>query len=487
MSEKMGSEKIYALLFHLFPARFRAAWQDEALELFRDRLAHERGLHARLRLWFDLASDFALSLPRVYLSGTAALAPAPQPGAAGVPTFRPLETPPVRSSAYFFGTILSALAIVVVSILLKHGGHFPAMQGPAAAEGRGFTADPWATGAGGGGNGSGTAIGKPPSAFVAQSSGLVGPTNIVSIGKPKPNYLFDYAQRQVVLDGIIQNLHDHYPNPDVANSAARSLRIQNGLGRFRSATEPAAFAALVTSRLRESTHDMHLEVVFSERELFAGDAGPSPEEEAQYRSAMLASNCTFQPVRTLPGNIGYLKFNTFPDPGLCASIAAETMDALNSSSAVILDLRDNSGGSPQMVMFLAAYFFDRPAFFWNPREDNQARMWTRSPVSRSRLTSKPLFVLTSSRTWSAAEHFTYNMKMLYRAVIVGETTGGATDVGVFHRVDAHFGIGISETHVRNPYSTPDWAATGVAPDVSVPAGQALETAQRRAARLLANQ
>jgi hypothetical protein len=481
------SEKIYALLFHLFPARFRAAWQDEALELFRDRSAHERGLRARLRLWCDLVSDFALSLPRVYLSGSGALTTAPQPGAAGVPTFRPLETPPVRSSAYFFGTVLSALAIVVVSVLLKHGGHIPIIQAPAAAQARGFTADPWATGPGGLGGGSAIGAGKAPTASAAQASGLAGRPNVVAIGKPKPNYLFDLAQRQFVLDGIIQNLRDHYPNPDVASSAARSLRIQNSLGRFRSATEPAAFAALVTSRLRGSTHDMHLEVVFSERELLAADAGPSPEEQTQYRSAMLATNCTFQPVRTLPGNIGYLKFNTFPDPGLCASIAAHTMDALNSSSAVILDLRDNSGGSPQMVMFLAAYFFDRPAFFWNPREDNEARMWTRSPVPRSRMASTPLYILTSSRTWSAAEHFTYNMKMLHRAVIVGETTGGATDVGVFHRVDAHFGIGISETHVRNPYSTPDWAATGVAPDVSVPAGEALETAQQRAAQRLAKQ
>jgi hypothetical protein len=478
------SEKIYALLFRLFPARFRAAWHDDALELFRDRFAHECGLFARMRLWLDLVSDLVFSLPSAYLNDAPAFAPASPAGSSGVPTFRALETPPVRSSAYFFGTILSVVAIGAVSILLKHGGHFPVLRASPAAESRGFTADPWAAGPGGG-DGSAIAAGKPSSASVTAAAGLVEPTNIVRIDKPKPNYLFDYAQRQLVIDGIIQNLRDHYPNPDVANSAARSLRIQNALGRFRSAAEPAAFAALVTSRLRESTHDNHLEVVFSERE-FLPNAGPSPEIEEQYRAAVLASNCTFQPVRTLPGNIGYLKFNTFPDPSLCASTAASAMDALNSSSAVILDLRDNSGGSPQMVMFLAAYFFDRPVFFWNPREGNESRMWTRSPVSRSRLASTPLIVLTSSRTYSAAEHFTYNMKMLHRAVIVGETTSGATDVGVFHRIDAHFGIGISESRVRNPYSTPDWAVTGVSPDISVPSDQALQAAQQRVAQLLAH-
>ncbi len=481
------SEKIYALLFRLFPARFRATWHDDAMELFRERSAHERGLLARLRFWFDLVGDLVFSLPRVYLSDTSALAPVPQPGGAGVPAFRPLETPPVRSSAYFFATIVSALAIVIVSILLKHGGHFPMRLASAASEARGFAADPWATGGGaGGGSGSAVDASQSPSSSAAQSSGLAGPTNMVRVDKAvKPNYLFDYAQRQVVLDGVIQNLRDHYPDPDVARSAARSLRIQNALGRFHSAVEPGAFAALVTSQLRESTHDMHLEVVFSERELLLAGAGPSPAVEAEYRSAVRASNCTFQPVRTLPGNISYLKFSTFPDPGLCASIAAEAMESLNSSSAVILDLRDNSGGSPQMVMFLAAYFFDRPAFFWNPRESSEARMWTLSPAPRSRLASTPLFVLTSSRTWSAAEHFTYGMKMLHRAVIVGETTSGATDAGVFHRIDAHFGIGISETRARNPYSTPDWAARGVSPDVSVPADKALQAAEERAAQLIA--
>ena len=478
------SEKIYALLFRLFPGRFRAAWHDEAMELFRDRFAHERGLFARMRLWLDLVSDLVFSLPRAYLSEAPALAPASPAGGAGVPTFRPLETPPIRSSAYLFGTILSVLAIGAVSTLLKHGGHFQALRPPAAAESRGFTADPWAAGPGGG-DGSAMAAGKPTSASIAPAAGLVDPTNIVRIDKPKPNYLFDYSQRQVVIDGIIQNLRDHYPNPDLASSAARSLRIQNALGRFRSAAEPAAFAALVTSRLRESTHDKHLEVVFSERELLP-NAGPSPELEAQYRAAVIASNCTFQAVRTLPGNAGYLKFDTFPDVELCASTAATAMDALNNSGAVILDLRDNSGGSPQMVTFLAAYFFDRPAFFWNPREGNESRMWTRSPVSRSRLASTPLFVLTSSRTYSAAEHFTYGLKMLHRAVIIGEATSGATDVGTFHRIDAHFGIGISESRVRNPYSTPDWAVTGVSPDISVPADQALQAAQQRAAQLLAH-
>jgi C-terminal processing protease CtpA/Prc len=104
------------------------------------------------------------------------------------------------------------------------------------------------------------------------------------------------------------------------------------------------------------------------------------------------------------------------------------------------------------------------------------------------LANKPVYVLISRRTFSGAEHFSYDLKMLKRATLVGETTGGATDVGAFHRIDDHFGMGIRETRAINPYSEPDWAVTGVEPDVKVKAEDALETAKKLAEnRLLAKQ
>jgi C-terminal processing protease CtpA/Prc len=105
-------------------------------------------------------------------------------------------------------------------------------------------------------------------------------------------------------------------------------------------------------------------------------------------------------------------------------------------------------------------------------------------MAGSRLSGKPVYILTSSRTYSAAEHFSYDLKELRRATLVGETTAGATDVGVFHRIDDHFGIGLRESRVANPYPEPDWAVTGVRPDVAVPASGALAEAERLAAERL---
>ncbi|HEX4535474.1 MAG TPA: S41 family peptidase, partial [Candidatus Acidoferrum sp.] len=157
---------------------------------------------------------------------------------------------------------------------------------------------------------------------------------------------------------------------------------------------------------------------------------------------------------------------------------------LNHADAIIFDLRDNRGGQPEMVSFVAAYLFDHPEYWYNPRENTTQQSWTQSPVPGNRLADKPVYVLTSARTFSGAEQFCYDLKMLKRATLVGETTGGAAHSGVWHRIDDHFGMGIPETKPINPYLNAGWEGTGVEPDVKVKAEEALKTAENLAQRKL---
>jgi C-terminal processing protease CtpA/Prc len=131
-----------------------------------------------------------------------------------------------------------------------------------------------------------------------------------------------------------------------------------------------------------------------------------------------------------------------------------------------------------MVAFIAAYLFDHPEYLYNPRENTTEQSWTQSPVPGNRLADKPVYVLTSARTASGAEQFSYDLKMLKRATLVGETTRGSAHSGVFHRIDSHFGMGIPETKSINPFSKRDWEGTGVEPDVKVNAPDALARAKR---------
>jgi len=101
-------------------------------------------------------------------------------------------------------------------------------------------------------------------------------------------------------------------------------------------------------------------------------------------------------------------------------------------------------------------------------------------VAGSHLTDKPLYILTSVRTASAAEHFSYDLKMLKRATLVGETTRGSAHAGRFHRIDSHFGVGIPEVKPINPFSKTDWAGIGVRPDVKADSAGALAVAESMA-------
>jgi C-terminal processing protease CtpA/Prc len=197
------------------------------------------------------------------------------------------------------------------------------------------------------------------------------------------------------------------------------------------------------------------------------------------RQTMQEMYCTFARVETLPHNVGYMKINSFPDPAVCKTTAEALMARLNGSDAVIFDLRENKGGNPQMVSLLTGYLFAQPRHLYSPRGDGPEN-WTR-PVTGSRLVNKPVYVLTSRATMSAAEQFSYNLKMLKRATLVGETTRGSARAGVFHGIEGHFGIGILEARAKNPDGAGGWEGVGVAPDVKAPAWDAQLVAERLAA------
>jgi hypothetical protein len=192
--------------------------------------------------------------------------------------------------------------------------------------------------------------------------------------------------------------------------------------------------------------------------------------EKQIRSANQLEKCSFEKLELHPGNIGYVKLNWFPDPASCREIAEAVMQRLNETDAIIFDLRDCRGGYPEMVRLMAGWLFDHPVSWYNPRATSAAQLVTDSPVPGSRLADKPVFILTSSRTFSGAEHFAYNLKTLKRATIVGEITSGAS----------HAGTGTSPRQIGLSESKPIWEGTGVQSDVRVNAADALRTAEKLA-------
>jgi C-terminal processing protease CtpA/Prc len=192
--------------------------------------------------------------------------------------------------------------------------------------------------------------------------------------------------------------------------------------------------------------------------------------EEHMRSANQMQKCSFEKLEQHPGNIGYVKLNWFPDLASCRDIAEAVMQRLNATDAVIFDLRDCTGGYPETVRLMASWLFDRPVGWYNPRATSPSESVTNSPVPGSRLAGKPVFILTSSRTFSGAEHFTYDLKQLKRATIVGETTSAAS----------HARPGTPIRPIADTGPKPAWEGAGVQPDVRVKAADALATAEKLA-------
>jgi hypothetical protein len=284
-------------------------------------------------------------------------------------------------------------------------------------------------------------------------------------------------ERRHIIDVVVENVRRYYFDRALASRTADALRSHQAAGEYAN-KNGADFAALLTNHLREASGDIHLGVDYFPDPLPLHRPEPSPQDSARRRAQLEQINCTIARAGILPGNIGYLKFDFFPELSICAKPFAAALQAIDGADAVIFDLRDNRGGMPDTVSFVASYLFDQPQYLFNPREAPTAHSWTQSPVAGSHLAHKRAYILTSATTMSGAEEFSYNLKMLRRATLIGERTAGATHSGVFHRIDAHFGMGIPEVKSLNPYGKQDWEGIGVEPDLKVSPSDALETAKK---------
>ena len=302
------------------------------------------------------------------------------------------------------------------------------------------------------------------------------------------DFKVDGKTRASVIDGAIENLNAYYVSPDLAKKMEDAVRARQKKGEYDAMNDGDAFAKKLTEDFREVSHDKHLGVDFSPAKIPERPAGPpNAEQIAEYRKQMEKMNCGFDKVEILAGNVGYVKFDMFADPDICGPTAVAAMNFLGNVDAIIFDLRENGGGDPKMVALISTYLFSTQTHLndlWERKSDSTSQYWTLPYVPGKRLDGKPVYVLTSKQTFSGAEEFTYNLKNLGRATIIGETTGGGAHPVSGHRIDDHFMIGVPFAKAVNPISKTNWEGTGVEPDVKVPAADALATAEKLAAEKL---
>jgi len=303
-------------------------------------------------------------------------------------------------------------------------------------------------------------------------------------------YVLDAAERARVVDAAQHQLDDFYVFPDAAKKMGAALRAHLKHGDYDSIVDGGIFADKLTDDLRGISHDKHLSIDFSPQahpEQKPDNKEKKAENDAQLRKSMAHDNCGFEKAEHLPSNIGYLKFNMFAPADVCGPTAVAAMNFLGDSDAIIFDLRENGGGAPRMIALISTYLFDNPTHLndlYLRKENTTDQYWTLPYVPGKRLADKPVYVLTSKNTFSGAEEFSYNLKNLKRATLIGETTGGGAHPVGGHRIDDHFSINVPFARAINPVSKTNWEGTGVEPDVKVPAADALDTAIKLATQKL---
>jgi len=303
------------------------------------------------------------------------------------------------------------------------------------------------------------------------------------------NMKMDAAARARVIDGAVAILNEYYVFPETAKKMEEALRVRQEKGEYDALDDADAFADLLTDHLQQVSHDKHLRVNSSPAMGPKDDAPRNPDVEVRVRTQTERNNCIFERVERLSSNIGYFKFNAFPDPDVCGPTAIAAMNFLGDVDAVILDLRDNRGGDPNMIALISTFLFDKPTHLndlYNRKENTTTQYWTLPYVPGKRLGDKPVFVLTSKRTFSGAEEFTYNLKNLKRATIIGQTTGGGAHAVSVHRIENHFTIRVPCARAVNPVSQTNWEGTGVEPDIKVPEDEALDVAKKMAEEQIRN-
>lgn len=305
-----------------------------------------------------------------------------------------------------------------------------------------------------------------------------------------PDAALDAAGRKAVVQDLAQALRKSYVFPDVGERYAAGLLRKLAAGGYREATA-VAFADAVNRDLQAIHKDGHLRIRFNPafHPPANPDAGPTPAEKAEFWKRAAATGFGVEKVERLPGNIGLLDLRGFAPTEFAAGPLSAAMSLLASSDALIIDLRQNGGGDPETVALLCTYFFPEGEqvhvndIYDRPRNETR-QFWTQSSVPGPRYVEKPVYLVTSARTFSGAEEFSYDLRTLKRATIVGETTGGGA-----HPVDAvaagsGFIAFVPRGRAINPITRTNWEGVGVKPDIAAPAAQALQNAHLTALRAL---
>lgn len=305
------------------------------------------------------------------------------------------------------------------------------------------------------------------------------------VSVPQGAYAEAIASTTVERSGLIADveraLRANYVFADKVDAIVSGLRAKEAAGAYSQAADASALAELLSRDLIDATGDYHF--------FLAHDPKPATEEDKPFDDggARRKSNFDFKKLEILPGNIGYMRFDYFANPDDAFQTMLAALRFVENSDALIVDMRYNRGGHLGTAQLLMSHLFsgekDRQLFDYFYNEDGavvKRGMWVMHGVPGKRMLDVPVYVLTSTTTFSAGEWLSYSLGELGRATIVGRRTAGAAHPVNLVRVNDDFTMQVPVGVIHGPVSGTDFEGKGVVPDRDVPSHDALAEAYRMA-------
>ena len=288
-------------------------------------------------------------------------------------------------------------------------------------------------------------------------------------------------KKKIILK-VASLIKDKYVFPDLATKLSETLVRNCELRRYQELGNLEDLVNALNEDMSHLTNDKHLSIRIETQMIMEMNSAAQGDDSA-FQDMVRSNNYGFKESKMLENDIGYLNLDgfvnieNFPE---AVTIAEQTMDLFKDAKAIIFDLRENTGGHPNMIQFLTSYLFEGEpihlnSFYW--RETNsETETWTLSDIKGTRLPNTKVFALTSKTTFSAAEEFTYNLKNLKRATIIGEVTGGGAHPGEVQIINDDLAMFVPSGRAINPITKTNWEGVGVQPDIEVAADEALDVA-----------
>jgi len=300
------------------------------------------------------------------------------------------------------------------------------------------------------------------------------------------------------IDDLATALERRYVFADIGRQYAARLRARRQT--YAHITSTDEFGDAVTRDLQSVHADTHLrlatEVYFGvsrdEASPAASSPGPLPPPPPP----------ALREVRMI-GDVAYLNFTEFPNDPALAERVRSFLVTNQRARAVVIDARENHGGSLPIINVIASLIYAEPTTLL--RMDLRAASAETSSIregphlirrpsspevvrfdhvaipdrGHNGLQHTPVFYLISHETASAAEHLALALKRTRRATLIGETTRGAGHFGSLLPIGDRFAAFVPDGRTFDPDTGEGWEARGVSPDVATSSSDALEEAMRR--------